>query len=136
LHPLGCHYREILEIPKELSSLNCSFLTPGRYYIDDYEDITRIDETMDIPILGLGDFLYYNLMVLFVLPPLASVTTQIYIGIGCIIFIQIGYMLTNWIAILWNQTEIRPATSLPVVTVSTYTILLHIFMQHLNTDLC
>jgi hypothetical protein len=45
-------------------------------------------------------------------------------------------MLTNWIAILWNQTEIMPAASLPVVTVSTYTILLNIFMQDLNTDLC
>jgi hypothetical protein len=71
LHPLGYYRSEILEIPKELPSLGCSLLTPGRYYIDDFEDITRIDEIMDSPILGLGDFLYYNLMVLFVLPPLA-----------------------------------------------------------------
>lgn len=66
-------------------------------------------------------------MVLYVLPPLALVTAQIYIGIGCIIFIQIGYMLANWIAIYWGQTKIWPALSLPVVTVSSYILSYLIF---------
>jgi hypothetical protein len=39
-----------------------------------------------IPLLGLGDLIFYNLMILFILSPLSSIEMKICVGIVCITF--------------------------------------------------
>ncbi|CAF2390762.1 unnamed protein product [Rotaria sp. Silwood2] len=89
--------------------------------------------------ISLGDFLFYNLMVLFVLPPVSSIEMKICIGIGCIIFIEIGYILTIWIGTFmkfWNAIEDGPALPLPVIAFSAYFILANVFIEDSNRNLC
>jgi hypothetical protein len=105
------------------------------YLLEDYENM-ELNNNSVVYLLGLGDFLFYNLMVLFILPPLSSIETKICIGIGCIIFIQIDYMLTIWMDLFKNQLNSKPALPLPIVAFSLYAILLNIFVEDLNSNLC
>ncbi len=67
-------------------------------------------------------------MVLFVLPSLTSIEMKIFIGIDCIVFIQIGYMITIWISLLLNGKRNGIALPLPVIAFTAYTILLNVFL--------
>jgi hypothetical protein len=120
-------------IPSESPSLDGLLLEPGIYYVKDPTDI--MDDNY-VPILGFGDFFFYNLMVLFVLPPLLPITTKICVAIGCIISVQVGYIVTIWIAAFWNVETPVPALPLPVIIYSIYTILVDIFIQYSNLDIC
>ncbi len=110
-------------------------LEPGDYYVKDPIDGIK-NEDKYLPVLGLGDFMYYNLMVLFVLPPLLPMTTKICVAIGGIISVQVGYMATIWIATFWNVENAVPALPLSVITYSIYAIFVDIFMQYSNLDIC
>jgi hypothetical protein len=95
----------------------------------------ELDDNSIISVLGLGDFELYNLMVLFVLSPLLSIEMKIYVGIGCMIFIQIGYVAGTLLAKFYEIIVI-PAVPLPVIMFSAYMILLNVFMEDLNSNLC
>jgi len=77
-----------------------------------------------IHLLGLGDFIFYNLMILFILSPLSSIEIKICVGIGCIIFIEIIRFDR-----FWNKIKARPGLPLSVIT---YTILIDLFIKDLN----
>lgn len=110
-------------------------LTPYAYYVNDprYE---KIDDESFIISIGLGDFIFYNLMVLFILSPSLSMINQIYVVIGVIASVQIGYMVTNWTSVFRNKNNIQPALPLPVIFYSAYAILIDIFVQNSNSDIC
>jgi len=98
------------------------------------EDIMNKDKYATM--LGVGDFFYYNLMVLFLLSPLPPMTSKICVAIGGIICIQVGYMATIWIAALWNVENSVPGIPLPVVTYSIYAVFVDIFMEYSKLDAC
>jgi hypothetical protein len=135
LHPRG-RFRNLTSVVSSESSLsNGLFLENGFYYvIDPRNDITKTYKY--IPMIGLGDFFYYNLMLLFLLQPPLPMTTKIYMAIGVIISVEVGYMATIWISIFRNVENAAPGLPLPVITYSIYTILVDIFMQYSNLDIC
>ncbi|CAF4655778.1 unnamed protein product, partial [Rotaria sp. Silwood1] len=71
------------------------------YYTHDIED--EIDAIKGYKALGDGDFLLYNLLLLWTLSPISSTTLQICVLFGFIINFQIGIMLTDWIGSLWKE---------------------------------
>jgi hypothetical protein len=105
------------------------------YYVSDPRDGV-MDKDKHGAMLGLGDFISYNLMLLFVLPPLLPMTTKIFVAVGGIISVQVGYMATIWIAAIWRVKNGTPALPLPVITYSIYAILVDIFMNYSNLDIC
>ena len=81
--------------------------------------------------LGFGDFLSYNLMVLLALPPLpsSSTTTQLWITVGSMISIAIGYSATIWLR--WTyQISRTPGVPLPVMTYTAYVLLLDVIRDN------
>ena len=73
--------------------------------------------------IGFGDFFVYNTLVLVVLPPSSSIITKMCVTFGSIISVQIGFFLTDY---LHSVEEIlsTPGVPLPVITVSTYLLIL------------
>lgn len=127
---------DLLNALTTVPSPGCSIFPPGQYYLfKDYENI-KLDENSFVYVLGLGDFTFYNLMILFIISPLPPIEIKIYIAIGAIIFIQIGYIVTIWKGSYWSEIKTRPVLQLPVIAFSAYTILLDVFMKDLNTNLC
>ena len=90
------------------------------YFTHDIED--GIDATKGCKVLGSGDFFAYNLLLLWILPPLSSITIQILVLFGLIVNVQIGLMLTEWIGSRWKENP-RPALPLPVMFISTYALI-------------
>ena len=88
----------------------------------------HIERGDNVSRLGLADFFFYNLMLLWVLPPLSSMTTQLCVLVGHIITIQIGAALAFELA---NRNECRgcPALPLPIVAVSFYALILGVFIE-------
>jgi hypothetical protein len=118
LHPRGC-----LRIPTssttKLVEKECD---PGVYY-------TGINGERKGDSLGLGDFLGYNVLLLIVLPESSSMSTQILLTLGCIICIDIGYILAGWLTSIWKEIGF-PGVPLPVIVVSVYVLFLDIIMEN------
>jgi hypothetical protein len=101
------------------------------YYTHDIED--GIDATKGYRALGDGDFFLYNLLLLWILPPLSSTTIQICVLFGLIINVQIGIILTGWIGSLWKEYRM-PALPLPVIFISAYALIIDFILQSLDID--
>jgi hypothetical protein len=85
--------------------------------------------------LGLGDFFGFTLMILFLLQPEWSITTKIFVVIGCIISIQVGKCGTSRLIQIWQLSHApAPALPFPVVTFSLYTIILNVIIYSINID--
>jgi hypothetical protein len=125
----------MLIMPLESQLIDGFPLNPCAYYVNDPRD-DSIDDESFIVTIGLGDFTFYNLMVLFILSPLWSMINQIYVAIGAIVSVQIGYMVMNWTSVFRNENNIIPALPLPVIFYSAYSILIDIFTQNSNSDIC
>ena len=122
LHPRGYLRKEPIISPKSLC-LGCPRYPSGRYYLRDYET-----DGGELCALGLGDFLFYNLMVLLPSYPLASLRTRLGIFCGSLLSIQIGNVGTVALGRFWDQRSM-PGLPFPVVTFSAYTIFLNSIMQ-------
>jgi len=125
----------MLIVPLESPLIDGFPLNPCAYYVNDPRD-EKIDDESFILTIGLGDFTFYNLMVLFLLSPLLSMINQIYVAIGAIVSVQIGYMVMNWTSVFRNKNNILPALPLPIIFYSAYAILIDIFIQNSNSDIC
>ncbi|CAF1373583.1 unnamed protein product [Rotaria sordida] len=125
----------MLVVLPESPLINGFLLDPCCYYVDDPRD-DKIDDESFIVTIGLGDFTFYNLMMLFVLSPLSLIIDQIYVAIGAIISVQIGYMAMKWTPTFWNKNKSLPALPLPIIAYSAYAILIDTFMQNSNSDIC
>jgi hypothetical protein len=77
--------------------------------------------------LGFGDFFVYNLLVVLALPPSSSIITKMCLTFGSIISVQVGSLLTDWLSSLVNKQPV-PGVPLPVITVSTYLLILNIII--------
>ncbi len=126
---LCLHYRGVFHIPSSNTQiLNSKHVNPrpGSYYVGDQngEKIgTRI---------GLGDFVVYNLLLLLILSPYSSIRTKIFLTLGCIISVQIGYIGTIIIFDrLWKNLTV-PGIPLPVITFSIYLFIVNIIKTSLN----
>ncbi|CAF4000385.1 unnamed protein product, partial [Rotaria sordida] len=135
LYVHGRLYNSMLVVLPESPLINGFLLDPCCYYVDDPRD-DKIDDESFIVTIGLGDFTFYNLMVLFVLSPLSLMIDQIYVTIGAIISVQIGYMAMKWTPTFWNKNKSLPALPLPIIAYSAYAILIDTFMQNSNSDIC
>jgi hypothetical protein len=80
-------------------------------------------------LLGCGDFLVYNILVLFALPPSSSLITKICVTFGSIISVQIGSLLTYLLRRLAKKYS-APGVPLPIITVSIYLFILDLFMPN------
>jgi hypothetical protein len=99
------------------------------YYTHDIED--GIDAIEGCEALGDADFFVYNLLLLWILPPLSSITIQMLVLFGLTVHVQIGIMLTDWIGSRWKEYR-RPALPLPVIFISTYALIVDFIIKSLD----
>jgi len=132
LHPHG-RFRILGDkIWTELLESNYATFPPFCYYSHDIED--EIDATIkELQIIGGGDFIQYNWLLLWLLPPLVSLKIQLYILLGFIICIQIGIHFTIWIG-THLKVKTMPGTPIPVIVISTYAIIIDVIIQDLDID--
>ena len=74
------------------------------------------------------------MLILIVLPLSLSTMINIYITIGTIVSVQIGYFLTSWLGSFVKIVP-QPAVPLPVIIVSIYLFILDIIFSY-NSDQC
>ncbi len=98
------------------------------YYTWDPDD-NESDEEGYEAFIGHGDFYIFNIMLLSILPPLSSIITNMFVTIGYIIAVQIGCEATRWIDYYGDRLGL-PGVPLPVVIVSTYALILDIFIEY------
>ena len=86
---------------------------------------TGINGEKRVASLGFGDLLLYNLMLLLALPasPSSSMITQLWITGGSIISINIAFLITRRLLKTY-RLRVAPGLPLPVMTFTTYIILL------------
>ncbi len=101
------------------------------YYSYDIED--GMHPTKNLSGLGGADFVAYNVLLLWVLPPLSSMTIQLCVLFGFLIIIQIAVQTTRWIGSLWNENGM-PGIPVSVVLVSTYAIIVDFIIQNVDID--
>jgi hypothetical protein len=132
LHPHG-RFRILGEkIWTELLESKYATFPPFCYYSHDIED--EIDAKIkELQIIGGGDFMQYNWLLLWLLPPLVSLKIQLYILFGFIICIQIGIHLMIWIGTRLG-VECMPDTPIPLIVVSIYGIIIDVITQNLDVD--
>ena len=124
LHPRGYLYDGISSVPRD-DALNC---IECYYCTGEPDENGHIERSENVSWLGLGDFLFYNLMLLWILPPLSSVTTQTCVAIGHIITIQIGEAIARELATHYRYRS-WPALPVPIVAVSLYALVLDAFVE-------
>ncbi len=95
------------------------------YYTHDIED--GIDAIKGCWGLGGSDFFVYNLLLLWLLPPLSSTTIKLLILFGLSINVQIGLVLTDCSRSLYEVCRM-PGLPLPVIFVSTYALIIDCIM--------
>jgi len=83
--------------------------------------------------LGLGDFMVFNLMILFIIHPAWSMITKIFVIFGCIVSIQIGFCWMRLIRQTWHLHAI-PALPCSVISFSLYTIIVDFIMNYRTVD--
>lgn len=100
----------------------------GLYYTWDPDDNESNEEGYEA-YLGHGDLYIYNLMFLSILPPLSSIITKIFVTIGYIIAVQIGYEATRQFDRLYGRSGF-PGVPLPVIMISIYAVILDVFIEY------
>jgi hypothetical protein len=125
LHPNGRFYN--LNLPEELLKTDLQIPT-GVYSTWDLDD-NELEEETEQRTVGHGDFYFYNLMLLLILPPLSSMTTKVLVTIGYIIIVHIGSETTFRLGLPYNKHNL-PGVPLPVAAVTMYAIILDIFIEY------
>ena len=72
-------------------------------------------------------------MLLWILPPLSSMTTKILVTIGYIIIVQTACQTNFLLSRLYNHHNV-PGLPLPVAVVSMYAIILDFFIEYYTTN--
>ena len=94
----------------------------GFYFIAYSDD----DESkQEFESLGLGDFFVFNVMLLWILPPLSTLSTKVAINVGHVVAVHVGLDLLDRLARHYEQI-LYPALPLSVVAVSIYAFLLNL----------
>ncbi len=94
--------------------------TLGVYYPRDLDDV----EGDECELLGLGDFFFFNLMILFILNSFWLFTRKVLVALGCIVSIQVGHLCTRLVRQCWNQRRM-PDLPFPVIAFSLYSVVIN-----------
>ena len=115
----------------------CDYPTAPRgfyYAYDTYElDEDVKDEGTRFPIIGLGDFFYYDLLLLLVIPLNSSISTRASIALICIIVVQLGDMCTIYMD-RFVYPKCIPGVPFPTVFVTLFAIVLDGIGQYSDND--
>jgi hypothetical protein len=125
LHINGLYYN--LRSPKKSKADVFSVYLPY-----DSEDSDEDDENPKT-CLGLGDFIVFNLMILFIIYSAWSMITKTFVAFGCIISIQIGDHVTGLIGQMWH-VRVMPGLPCSVISFSLYTIIVDFIMNYRTVD--
>jgi len=122
LHHRGCFYISRSTIRKFTKNE-----TPKRgvYYV------RGVDNWKNSGKLGFMDFCTYNILLLLVLPQSSSIAVKACVIFGCLVSVQVGLLLTQWLQYLVN-IRVAPGVPLPVIMVSIYIFLLDFIMPNFN----
>ena len=110
--------------------------TPRGFYCDyDFNEWIEDMENEDtyFPMIGLGDFLFFDLLLLFVVPFNSSIITKGCIAFICIIVVQFGNLCTRYMG-RFTYSESMPGLPFPTVFVTTFAVVLDAMGQYLDTD--
>ena len=124
LHPRGHLYDGSSLAPRD-DALDC---IEYYYFTGELDENGHIERSENVSWLGLGDFLFYNLMLLWILPPLSSMATQTCVAIGHIITIQIGEAISSRLIEFYGRRSF-PGLPVPIVAVSLYALVLDVFIE-------
>jgi hypothetical protein len=102
-------------------TLNFESSPPGYYYPYDFDDDDYNYE--NCLSLGLGDFLFFNLLILSIQCSFWLTSTKIYVLLGSIVIIQIGHYCMRIVQRLWNES-CMPALPFSVIPFSAYVIII------------
>lgn len=95
------------------------------------EDMEKEDRCF--PVLGLGDFFYFNLLLLFVIPVNSPIITRGCIALICIVLVLFGDLCTTLMR-RYGAPDVLPAIPFPAVLITIYAIILDAIGQYLDTD--
>jgi hypothetical protein len=98
-------------------------LPPGLYIT---HELDHDDDDDSFESIGIGDFVIYNWMLLFILPPFISIQEKILVLIGHIISVQMGCWMTSSLGHYWKTNRL-PAVPCSVVCVSLYALVIDHF---------
>ncbi len=86
-----------------------------------------INKWKQSPVLGLGDFFVYNILVLITIPQSPSMIIKVCVAFGTMVSVQIGHLLTYRLISL-VKVATAPGVPLPIITVSIYIFVLDIIL--------
>jgi len=107
---------------------NSKDLNPIAYYVGD------VNGERNGSCIGLIDFVVYDILLLLVLSPSSSITTNILLTLGCIVSVQGGHVGTIMIFGRLCRSYIMPAVPLLVINFSIYLLILSIVTT--SSDQC
>jgi hypothetical protein len=101
-------------------------------------DINELDDDVEngnvsFPVIGFGDFFFFDLLLLFVMPNISSITTRAWIAFGCIISVQLADLLTC--SMLPDDSfKSLPGVPFPTIATTAYAIIVDAIIQYSNLD--
>jgi hypothetical protein len=98
-------------------------LPPGFYITHEFD---HDDDNDTLESIGMGDFLVYNWMLLFIMPPFISIQEKALVLIGHIVSVQLGFWLTRSLGRYW-ESGMLPAVPCSVIFVSLHALVVDHF---------
>ena len=96
------------------------------YFTHDIED--EPEPTEGWRGLGHSDFIMYNLLLLWILPPSSTTTVQVCVFLGFVATLQTAMMVAESIVFLRMDSRM-PGVPMPVIFVSAYALVVDFFVQ-------
>ena len=136
LHPALRVNDPILEALVESMSFDYPTAPRNFYCLYDLNEVTddASNENKSFPVIGFGDFFYFNLLLLFVLPVNSSTLTRVCVALVCIVFVQLAELCTSCMIPYVRNHKGLPALPFPTVFVSTYAIAVDVIFRYSNVD--
>ncbi len=103
------------------------------YDINEPDDDVE-DDNQSFQVIGLADFFFFNLLLLFVLPINSSIATKVCIAFVCIIIVQLGDLCTSCMLSYVSDNNGLPAAPFPTVFVTAYAIAVDVIIEYSNID--
>ncbi|CAF0766861.1 unnamed protein product [Adineta ricciae] len=101
------------------------------YFNLDIED--EIGSMKSYAVSDGGDFVTYNLFLLWIFPRASSMIMKLCVFFGLVVTIQLDLWLTYWFRKRWDES-IVPGLPCPVVFLSTYALVLDFIQQNVDVD--
>jgi hypothetical protein len=134
LHPKWRVNDSITDVLVESVSFDYPRVPRGFYCVYDINELNDDveNENKIFPMIGLGDFFFFNLLILIVIPLNSSMTTRLCTAFVCIMIIQLGNLCTGCF-ISYDDSKGIPAVPFPTIFVTGYVIAVDAIIQYSNT---